>query len=640
VLSPTGQTAWSYNAGGKVLTEQRSIGGVTKSIGYVYSANGSLAGIYYPEGTYSIGYGFDSADQTASVSDASLYFYAASSTFTPGGALSTVLLGENLAYGSGSTGDTVNYSYDVRFRPSETKAASQSSAQTLLDLSFSYFPNSNLQGVTNNLDNTRTVSYSYDNLNRISSGSSQATSGTNCWGQSFTYDRYANLTGIASTQCGSPTMSVSVNAKNQITNTGYSYDYAGNVTGDGTYTYTWDAENHLTSVNGVGYTYDGDGRRVKKSSGTLYWYGVSGEVLEETDLTGNLQNEYVYFRGRRVGKRDSTGAQYVYLADPLGSTRMITDWHGNVKNSSDYYPFGGERVIASSVTNNYKFTGLQRDSESGLDHTLFRQYSSIFGRWMSPDPVAIGCTNPQSLNRYAYVLNNPTTLADPLGLSAWSNCYWDTSTEPAKWVCPTMTGGGGEGGSASGPCSLVIRDEVHHPMVSNCPPGGGGGGGGGGSDSRSRAIDYFAKDKACQNFILQTIQKVFQAMDKGAPLSAAQQAADTASAFEGDLSRIQITQSTTPLPYGATAEAGLSGVTVGPGFSGLAAWQQSDVLIHETLHTAPAGGASYGFMDVALANAWGLQYQVVQGNGGQTAANASLAFETLLEDPKNCGPPQ
>jgi RHS repeat-associated protein len=175
---------------------------------------------------------------------------------------------------------------------------------------------------------------------------------------------------------------------------------------------------------------------------------------------------------------------------------MITDWHGNVKSSSDFYPGvyperrrrGGEpfdvaqgrepverRVITSSVPNNYKFTGLERDSESGLDHTLFRQYSSILGRWQTPDLWDGDINNPQSLNRYAYVLNNPTTLTDPLGLSAWSNCYWDTSTEPAKWVCPTMTGGGFGGGSGSGPCSL-IRYAFAHPMVSNCPPGGGGGG--------------------------------------------------------------------------------------------------------------------------------------------------------------------
>ncbi len=57
----------------------------------------------------------------------------------------------------------------------------------------------------------------------------------------------------------------------------------------------------------MSYVYDGDGRRVKKSNGTLYWYDLSGNVVEETDLAGNLQNDYIYFRGQRVAKRDSTG---------------------------------------------------------------------------------------------------------------------------------------------------------------------------------------------------------------------------------------------------------------------------------------------------------------------------------------------
>src|SRR5579875_1349592 len=47
--------------------------------------------------------------------------------------------------------------------------------------------------------------------------------------------------------------------------------------------------------------------------------------------------------------------------------------------------------------------------------------NSTEGRWLSPDPLGGDITNPQSLNRYAYALNNPTTLVDPLGLDA-TNC--------------------------------------------------------------------------------------------------------------------------------------------------------------------------------------------------------------------------
>ena len=59
------------------------------------------------------------------------------------------------------------------------------------------------------------------------------------------------------------------------------------MTADGSSTYAWVAENHVASTNGVTYTYDGDGKRVMKSNGTLYWYDVGGNVIEETELTGN-----------------------------------------------------------------------------------------------------------------------------------------------------------------------------------------------------------------------------------------------------------------------------------------------------------------------------------------------------------------
>jgi RHS repeat-associated protein len=69
----------------------------------------------------------------------------------------------------------------------------------------------------------------------------------------------------------------------------------------------------------------------------------------------------------------------------------------------------------NNLDNNYKFTGMERDTESALDHTLFRQYSSSLGRWLSPDPVVGTASDPQSWNRYPYVLNDPMTAVDPMG---------------------------------------------------------------------------------------------------------------------------------------------------------------------------------------------------------------------------------
>src|SRR5437899_2646602 len=76
----------------------------------------------------------------------------------------------------------------------------------------------------------------------------------------------------------------------------------------------------------------------------------------------------------------------------------------------------------------YKFTGKERDSESGLDDFPARYYASTMGRWMTPDPVGGHQEDPQTLNRYAYVRNNPTSLTDPTGLDFYLNCSQDSST--------------------------------------------------------------------------------------------------------------------------------------------------------------------------------------------------------------------
>jgi len=93
--------------------------------------------------------------------------------------------------------------YDNRLRLQETKAFVSGN---FMDLTFAYFANSNVQTVTDNLDTGRTVNYTYDHLNRLTSAQSQATSGADCWGQSIPttgYDRYGNLLTINATQGGS-----------------------------------------------------------------------------------------------------------------------------------------------------------------------------------------------------------------------------------------------------------------------------------------------------------------------------------------------------------------------------------------------------------------------------------------------------
>ncbi|HET6843357.1 MAG TPA: RHS repeat-associated core domain-containing protein [Candidatus Angelobacter sp.] len=189
--------------------------------------------------------------------------------------------------------------------------------------------------------------------------------------------------------------------------------------------YTFDQENRITGAAGYTYTYDADGNRVEKSNGTtgtLYWYMTPG-IVAESDLSGNLQSEYVFFNGQRVARRDlPSGNIAYYFSDTLKTASVITDATGNIKSESDYYPWGGELQFANGDSNHYKFTGKERDNETQLDYFGARYYGNALGRFITPDwdakPAAVPYAvfgDPQSLNLYTYVRNVPTTGIDADG---------------------------------------------------------------------------------------------------------------------------------------------------------------------------------------------------------------------------------
>jgi RHS repeat-associated protein len=197
----------------------------------------------------------------------------------------------------------------------------------------------------------------------------------------------------------------------------------------------------------VTYIYDGNGLRVEKYSvadGTLYWRSIAGSTLAETNMSGNVtKNEYIYFAG--VGKAwwDGSGNLYYIHQDALGSTRTITQANGTVCYDADFTSFGQEIQHTSNCpsTYNYKFTGYERDPETGLDYAFARYYNSRLGRFMSPDPLSGDVTNPQSLNRYTYVLNISTGLTDPFGMHCrsgiWCNPVWANASFPTVYVSDT-----------------------------------------------------------------------------------------------------------------------------------------------------------------------------------------------------------
>jgi RHS repeat-associated protein len=201
---------------------------------------------------------------------------------------------------------------------------------------------------------------------------------------------------------------------------GFGYDLSGNTTGDGINTYTWNGESQLKTGGGLTYTYDGDGRRMAKVGNKLYWYGSGGEILAETNTSGTVTAEYVFFGGERVAMVPAASTAQFYVEDMLGTSRVVTTNTGAVCYDADFYPYGGERTVTNTCTQNrYKFEGKERDAETGNDEFGARFYSNRFGRWLSADwsaiPAAVpyaNLTNPQTLNLYSMVADDPESFAD------------------------------------------------------------------------------------------------------------------------------------------------------------------------------------------------------------------------------------
>jgi len=154
----------------------------------------------------------------------------------------------------------------------------------------------------------------------------------------------------------------------------------------------------------------------------------------------------------RAGCRQPCRARAVPVAEALslGLLRRA------VEGSFGSLPFGDGYSLSGADNDPYHFAMLDHDYTSDTEHAQFRQYSVVEGRWMAPDPYSgsYDPANPQSFNRYSYVLNNPLSFIDPLGLDDCTSTF-DPITGRTVTTC-TVNGGSDPGPPSptppSGPC--------------------------------------------------------------------------------------------------------------------------------------------------------------------------------------------
>ncbi len=276
--------------------------------------------------------------------------------------------------------------------------------------------------------------YTYDPVNRLASAT-ETKGGSAQWSRSYSYDHSGNrwISGATghTLHSATPTSSAAIEAATNrlASTTGAVYDNAGNMTahpfitpGGGGMSY--DANNKMTAFTATGVSvntlYDATGKRVRKvhNGQTTVWV---------YDAFGRLAAEYT------TATLYDTPGTYYRTTDHLGSTRLVTDEAGAVKQRRDYFPFGeeiedtlsgrgavedgGVGTYNASLSLRQQFTGHERDEETGLDDMKARKYQPCLARFLSVDPANAGAALwiPQSWNAYSYVNGRPMVYNDPSG---------------------------------------------------------------------------------------------------------------------------------------------------------------------------------------------------------------------------------
>jgi len=275
---------------------------------------------------------------------------------------------------------------------------------------------------------TQVIDYTYDNLSRLQTANYN--SGERVY--DFDFDLAGNRLqeALSGTGVTDKTTNYEYNNANQITRmnvdggswTNLTYDNNGNLTNDGTNSYTWDRANRMATLNdGVdtySYAYDGMGRRVSQtvnSTVTQYLLDTQpslAKVLAQT--TGANTERFIHAPRGIHAMEDNTGTWSYMAQDGLGSVRAEIDASAVVSASQNYAPYGQPMDVSGSFDSSFGFTGEQTDGNSQV-YLRARYYNPSIGVFSALDAFEGAMQNPMSLNGYSWVEGNVPNAVDPSG---------------------------------------------------------------------------------------------------------------------------------------------------------------------------------------------------------------------------------
>jgi RHS repeat-associated protein len=347
-----------------------------------------------------------------------------------------------------------------------------SQGKTIQDLHYIYDPVGNITELSDFASTSayRTVKYEYDPLDRLTHAYTTVSTPGNDFDETYSFDKIGNITqkndktGTHNYLYQGATESgnfANPHAVTEINSTAgsvkYEYDKNGNMIKVGDAVNTFDYNNRIiaSTLGGLKttYAYDAGGDRVIYSNGTKTvrypndLYNVTTETSAESDSgTTETITKHIFLGDESVATITQKTGDGIASADPkttfihtdhLSGSNVITDEAGAIAEVVDYYPQGGIRINeimseedAPGLGEQRKFTGHEYDAETKLTYMRARYYDGEIGRFLSIDPMFLDVgrslkkydrtltallINPQEMNSYSYVLNNPMKYTDPTG---------------------------------------------------------------------------------------------------------------------------------------------------------------------------------------------------------------------------------
>lgn len=476
---PAGGAYFSYDARGNLAGRIRSFAeeGLSLVTRLAYDAQDRLAELTYPDGS-TVVQRYNPQGLISAIPG-----FIADLDYNPAGRPIALAM---------TNGATTSYSYDSRERL--VRLATRAGERSVQELSYTYDEVSNLVAIDDGrprrtVETDQTQRFVYDSLYRLISAS-----GT--YGAiDYAYDALGNLT-RQSSSAADPRLELGVLRYGEggagpyaLTSAGgraYRYDAVGNQVAAGAATLRWDAGDRLIGFSSpelsAEYAYDGEGRRVRQvvrvgglerhtlypdqysevREGSLFRFVFAGDQrIAEVETTLSTSGLLRGFSDTPQQPAD-TGAVRWFIADHLGGLSMQLDEGGAVLTEVGYFPSGLTRYERAGEGAPYKFTGKELDP-SGLYYFGARYYDPLVSRFISADPLygddpARGREQPQTLNLYAYALNNPLRYVDPLGLDTWDTVL--DGTQLALDVAGLVPGVGEVADLANAGISLARGDAI------------------------------------------------------------------------------------------------------------------------------------------------------------------------------------